>query len=582
MFGTLADFDALIAEAHRLGLKVMIDQVLVAHLRPASLVQGKPRRAATNPKADWYVWADAKPDGTPPNNWLSIFGGSAWEWDTRRAAILPAQFPGLAAGPQLPQPRGAGRAARHRPLLAGARRRRLPPRHHQLLLPRARGCENNPPLPPDERNDRPRRRSTPTTTRTISTTRASRRTSASSSASARCSTSIRRRAAVGEVGDAQRVAGDDGRLHRRRRQAAHVLHLRLPRRRNSQRRACPRGARGLRGEVAGDGWSCWAFSNHDVDAPCHALGDGDGRPDRLSQARRRAAAVAARLGLPLPGRGARADRGRTRLRGSARSLRHPLLAGVQGPRRLPHADGVGGGADEWRLLDRQALAAGAEASISRRPSMCSRATRLRCSSTIGACSPSAAPIRRWPRATSTSSQARATCSPSPRREGNEQIVCVFNLGRQARAKSTSAADHCSLCRTRVFRRRPSTGSIAPWRLRRLVRAHRLNREESLGGNHGRSHAETSEEVLRQSNILHGIDLDIKSGEFIVFVGPSGCGKSTLLRLDRRARGNHRRRAPDRRRGGQRRAAVQARHRHGVPVLCALSAHDRLRQHGASA
>ena len=80
-------------------------------------------------------------------------------------------------------------------------------------------------------------------------------------------------------------------------------------------------------------------------------------------------------------------------------------------------------------------------------------------------------------------------------------------------------------------------------------------------------------------ILHGIDLDIKSGEFIVFVGPSGCGKSTLLRciagLEEITSGD----AEDRRRGGQRRAAVEARHRHGVPVLRALSAHDRLRQHG---
>ena len=81
------------------------------------------------------------------------------------------------------------------------------------------------------------------------------------------------------------------------------------------------------------------------------------------------------------------------------------------------------------------------------------------------------------------------------------------------------------------------------------------------------------------DILHGIDLDIKSGEFIVFVGPSGCGKSTLLRIDRRARGDHVGHAADRRRGGQRRAAVEARHRHGVPVLRALSAHDGLRQHG---
>ena len=81
------------------------------------------------------------------------------------------------------------------------------------------------------------------------------------------------------------------------------------------------------------------------------------------------------------------------------------------------------------------------------------------------------------------------------------------------------------------------------------------------------------------NILHGIDLDIKSGEFIVFVGPSGCGKSTLAADDRRPRGDHLGHAADRRRGGQRRAAVEARHRHGVPVLRALSAHDRLRQHG---
>ena len=83
----------------------------VAHLRPASLVHAKAAPARTNPKADWYVWADPKPDGTPPNNWLSIFGGSAWQWDTRALPVLPAQFPDRAAGPQLPQPRRAGRAA---------------------------------------------------------------------------------------------------------------------------------------------------------------------------------------------------------------------------------------------------------------------------------------------------------------------------------------------------------------------------------------------------------------------------------------------------------------------------------------
>ena len=81
------------------------------------------------------------------------------------------------------------------------------------------------------------------------------------------------------------------------------------------------------------------------------------------------------------------------------------------------------------------------------------------------------------------------------------------------------------------------------------------------------------------DVIKGVDLDIKSGEFIVFVGPSGCGKSTLLRLIAGLEEITVGHARDRRQGGQRRAAVQARHRHGVPVLRALSAHDRLRQHG---
>jgi alpha-glucosidase len=83
LFGTLADFDALIADAHRLGIKVIIDQVL-SHTSDQHPWFKESRTNRTNPKADWYVWVDPKPDGTPPNNWLSIFGGPAWEWDTRR------------------------------------------------------------------------------------------------------------------------------------------------------------------------------------------------------------------------------------------------------------------------------------------------------------------------------------------------------------------------------------------------------------------------------------------------------------------------------------------------------------------
>jgi alpha-glucosidase len=83
MFGTLADFDAVVDAAHRSGIRVMIDLVL-SHTSDKHAWFAESRRDKTNPKSDWYVWADPKPDGTPPNNWLSIFGGSAWQWDGRR------------------------------------------------------------------------------------------------------------------------------------------------------------------------------------------------------------------------------------------------------------------------------------------------------------------------------------------------------------------------------------------------------------------------------------------------------------------------------------------------------------------
>lgn len=82
-FGTLEDFDNLVKKAHSLGLKVIIDQV-ISHSSDKHAWFSESRQSRTNEKADWYVWADPKPDGTPPNNWLSIFGGSAWSWDSRR------------------------------------------------------------------------------------------------------------------------------------------------------------------------------------------------------------------------------------------------------------------------------------------------------------------------------------------------------------------------------------------------------------------------------------------------------------------------------------------------------------------
>ncbi|WIW90670.1 alpha glucosidase (plasmid) [Sphingobium sp. V4] len=104
IFGTLADFDALVARAHELGLKVTIDQVY-AHTSDLHDWFRDSRARRTGDKADWYVWADPKADGTPPSNWQSVFGGPAWTWDARRGQYYMHQF--LSSQPQLNVHNGA-------------------------------------------------------------------------------------------------------------------------------------------------------------------------------------------------------------------------------------------------------------------------------------------------------------------------------------------------------------------------------------------------------------------------------------------------------------------------------------------
>ncbi|MGL6161220.1 alpha-amylase family glycosyl hydrolase [Microbulbifer sp.] len=82
-FGSLADFDRLIEAAHSRNLKVIIDQIL-SHTSDRHPWFEESRCGRDNPKSDWYVWADPKADGSPPNNWVSVFGGPAWSWCTRR------------------------------------------------------------------------------------------------------------------------------------------------------------------------------------------------------------------------------------------------------------------------------------------------------------------------------------------------------------------------------------------------------------------------------------------------------------------------------------------------------------------
>ena len=98
IFGTLADFDALVAKAHNLDLKILIDQVY-SHTSDLHAWFAESRANRDNAKSDWYVWADAKPDGTPPNNWQSVFGGPGWTWDARRRQYYMHNF--LSSQPQL-------------------------------------------------------------------------------------------------------------------------------------------------------------------------------------------------------------------------------------------------------------------------------------------------------------------------------------------------------------------------------------------------------------------------------------------------------------------------------------------------
>ncbi len=91
LFGDLADFDALTARAHELGLKVIIDQV-ISHASDQHPYFEESRQSRDNSKSDWFVWGSANYDGTPPTNWMSVFGGPSWTWDSRRQQYYMHNF----------------------------------------------------------------------------------------------------------------------------------------------------------------------------------------------------------------------------------------------------------------------------------------------------------------------------------------------------------------------------------------------------------------------------------------------------------------------------------------------------------
>jgi len=149
-FGSLEDFDRLLEKAHSLGLKVIIDQV-ISHSSDRHPWFAESRLSRTNEKADWYVWADPKPDGSPPNNWLSIFGGSGWHWDGRRMQYYLHNF--LVSQPDLnfhnPAVQDALLGEMRFWLERGVDGFRLDTVNFYF---HSQGLENNPPVRPEEYN----------------------------------------------------------------------------------------------------------------------------------------------------------------------------------------------------------------------------------------------------------------------------------------------------------------------------------------------------------------------------------------------------------------------------------------------
>lgn len=260
MFGTLADFDEMLAEAHRLGLKIIIDQV-ISHTSDQHPWFRESRSSRTNPKADWYVWADPKPDGNPPNNWLSIFGGPAWEWDGVRRQFYMHNF--LTSQPDLnfhcEEVQEAVLKVLKFWLDRGVDGFRLDTVNYYF---HSRGLENNPPADPDAEmgNDAPDTnpygmqqhlydKSQPENVAFMKRIRA-------------LLDLYPDRTTVGEVGDGTRslqtlaayTSGGD-KLH-----MCYTFDLLGPEFSAAHFRKC---ISAFETKVR-DGWVCWAFSNHDV------------------------------------------------------------------------------------------------------------------------------------------------------------------------------------------------------------------------------------------------------------------------------------------------------------------------------
>ncbi len=261
MFGTMDDFRELLDRAHALGLRAMIDLVL-SHTSDQHPWFIESRTSRDNDKSDWFVWADPQPDGTPPNNWLSIFGGSAWQWDSRRLQYYLHNF--LTSQPDL-----NFHCAEVQDALLDVARFWLDMGVDGFRLDTInfyfhdKQLRSNPALPMDQRNasiapmvnpynhqDHLYSKSQPENIAFLERLRA-------------LTDEYEGRACLGEVGDAQRgleIMGEytsgDKRMH-----MCYAFEF------LEKRQITASYAKQVFDQLeskAGDAWPCWAFSNHDV------------------------------------------------------------------------------------------------------------------------------------------------------------------------------------------------------------------------------------------------------------------------------------------------------------------------------